>query len=346
MHFSLTVVFAFTLISVCAAQVKTLPVSQAMRPGWHSSVVKRPRKLPASQQTLRPHKQPLPKYSQPLDHLLQRPVRPFQPFPWPLHDHRLSTVARDVKLRNYEDVGGLMVRHQPFEEAILQPDSFEDTNFDGVLGLGSRGVFTDDEPSVFDNMVSQRLLPAPVFSLFLNRFNSSGPDSTLTIGGTNSDFYTGNFTFAPLTRSNRWQFELGGIKVSNHEGTISPWGSYAEVDSATPLIVGPLEEVDALNLRLGGAPLPGFPRKFFFDCSEVHTLPDVQFIVNGQKLSLSSKDYIVKDRNGQFSCFSLIVGKKWREETPMWTLGSPFMRAFYTQFDKGNFRIGFAKAKH
>ncbi|GFO45663.1 cathepsin d [Plakobranchus ocellatus] len=246
-------------------------------------------------------------------------------------------------------VAGLKVKNQTFGEVIQEPDLFQDMNIDGIFGLGFRG--DAEGPTVFDNMVIQGLLPASVFSLYLNRFNMGDRDSVLTLGGINSDYYTGEFVYAPLRSPNYWQFRIDGVRIAKRAGVYSMGGCEAIVDSGTPFIFGPIEEVDILNLVLGGSPLQGWPRmvsdRFSFDCSKLESLPDVKFIVNGIKLSLSSKDYVIQEyRDRELICYSAFVGTKWEEdETPVWILGSAFMRAYYTVFDKENNRVGFAKVK-
>ncbi|GFN84957.1 cathepsin d [Plakobranchus ocellatus] len=246
--------------------------------------------------------------------------------------------------RSQEDihVAGVTARNEIFGEAIVNSNFFEGTTNDGVFGLG----FSNAEPTLFDNMFYQRLLPAPIFSFYLNRFNSSDPDSVLTLGGTNPDYYTGDFTFANLTVPNVWKFKIDRVQLSNNTGIFNGWGCQAIVNSSTPLIIGPKEEVDVLNRKLGGTPFLGDPTMYELDCSEVESLPDVEFIVNGKKLSLSSKDYVVKTSAGrQTVCYSGILGSSWKQnESPVWILGMSFMRVYYTQFDKGKMRIGFAKA--
>ncbi|GFO01801.1 cathepsin d [Plakobranchus ocellatus] len=242
-------------------------------------------------------------------------------------------------------VAGFQVQDQIFGEAVVESDLFKDMTNDGILGLG---IAQGNELSVFDNMVKQELLPAPVFSFYLNRFASNDRTSVLTLGGTNPDYYTGNFTFVDLALPNSWQFKIDRIQLSNRARVLNRNGHQAIADSSTSLIIGPLEEVHKLNTMLGGVPLLGHPKMFLLDCSKVDRLPDVEFIVNGQKLSLSSKDYVLKFPGKRRTLgLSSLVGKRWHEgETPVWYLGFTFMRTFYTQFDKGNNRIGFAKANH
>ncbi|GFN76158.1 cathepsin d [Plakobranchus ocellatus] len=245
-------------------------------------------------------------------------------------------------------LGGSTVKNQTFGEAIVDTDLFADTGNDGVIGLGFRDISRGEAPTVFDNMVSQGVVPAPVFSFYLNRKNSNGPESTLTLGGTNSDLYTGDFLFVDLDEPGSWHFKMDRIQIANGGGTVCKEGCLGLADTGTSFITGPLEEVDFLNTQLGGKPLPTFPKMYVLDCSDLDSLPDVEFVVNGQKLTLTNKDYIVKINNdGETLCFSGFVGRSvYKNFSPVWVLGDVFIRAYYTQFDKGNSRIGFAKAKH
>ncbi|GFN84847.1 cathepsin d [Plakobranchus ocellatus] len=153
-------------------------------------------------------------------------------------------------------VAGLTIENQIFGEAIIESDLFSSNLNDGVFGLG----LTIYGPTVFDNMVNQGLLPAPVFSFYLNRQDSDGPTSVLTLGGTNPEYYTGDFTYVDLTASDRWQFEIERVQLSNGDVLMSESGRQAVVDSSTSLIVGPMEEVAILNRKLGAKPLPGHVR--------------------------------------------------------------------------------------
>ncbi|GFO15488.1 cathepsin d [Plakobranchus ocellatus] len=281
-----------------------------------------------------------------------RPLRPHQNSHRSLRPHQLKAYARDVRLTNHRNVAGLTVQNQTFGEAILEPNNvFEDTPISGIMGLGFPDIEEEEEPTVFDNMVSQGILPAPVFSFYLKRIEADGPDSVLTLGGTNSDFYTGEFTFVDISESDQWQFKMDRIQLFNGAGIIYPQGYGAVVDSGASLIIGPKDEVDHLNRELGGSPIPEFPRMFRLDCSTVPYLPDIEFVVKGRKLALSSKYYIVRmllSEEEEPICMSgLIFNENWEEvKAPFWLLGNLFMRAFYTQFDKGNSRIGFAKTKY
>ncbi|GFN84860.1 cathepsin d [Plakobranchus ocellatus] len=128
---------------------------------------------------------------------------------------------------------------------------------DGMLGLGFSGIDAGEELTVLDNMVSQGLLPAPVFSFYFNRYNSRDRDSVLTLGGTNPDYYTGDFTFANLSMPDHWQFEIDRIQLANDLGTASFYTCQAEINTGSSLIVGPSYQVGVLNKRLGAKPMKG-----------------------------------------------------------------------------------------
>ncbi|GFN84851.1 cathepsin d [Plakobranchus ocellatus] len=414
MNLTPAVVLLLTLVSVCAAQVVSLPFSTARRVPWqHKSVGK----------MLEPPR--------PLRESLHRPIKHFsKPYQKPIRDFRINATTRDIKLENYFNklycgsihigtpeqdffvaldtetpitwvpsihspskpkfhlftrtskpynnessstytpngrpfgvdygpgqvsgycsqdnvvIGGATVNNQVFGEAIIKPKMFEDSINDGILGMGFGGSNTGKEISLFDNMVNQGLLPAPVFSTYFNRYGSNGPDSMLTLGGTNPKYYTGDFTYVDLSRPDRWQFEIDRIQVSN-DLLVSCWNQcQAVVDSSSSVIIGPSFEVDRLNRRLGATPLERDPKLYTFERSQLKSLPDLEFVVNGKKLIMTGEDYanqIPGPHPNQY--FSGIVGKRFdSEETPVWILGLSFLRTYYTQFDKGNRRIGFAKA--
>ncbi|GFO24888.1 cathepsin d [Plakobranchus ocellatus] len=204
-------------------------------------------------------------------------------------------------------VAGLAVRNQSFGELVVADDTFKDMDIDGVFGLVPTGAGGDEGPTVFENMISQLRVPISAFSLYLNR-----------------------------------------VEIINVNQYICDERSWVELDTSTPLIQGPLEEIRMLHYWLGGEMHEKLLGRFVFDCSKVDSLPDVGFTVSGHMLRLSSRDYVIKeDEDGQVTCFSAFAGFYWRNDNlPVWFFGSSFMRAYYTYFDKGNRRIGFAKAKH
>ncbi|GFO17767.1 lysosomal aspartic protease [Plakobranchus ocellatus] len=87
-----------------------------------------------------------------------------------------------------------------------------------------------------------------------------------------------------------------GVQLSSGDSIFSKSGYQAVVDSSSSFVAGPFEETRVINQQLGGKSFIGHHGlyNYKFDCSEVDNLPDVEFIVNGQKLSLSGRDYTAR----------------------------------------------------
>ena len=66
-------------------------------------------------------------------------------------------------------VASIAVVNQTFGEALQESSDFINTPADGLLGMGFLEMSVDKVPTVFGNMVRQKLLPKPVFSFYLNR---------------------------------------------------------------------------------------------------------------------------------------------------------------------------------
>uniref|UniRef100_A0A0K0DK16 Peptidase A1 domain-containing protein n=1 Tax=Angiostrongylus cantonensis TaxID=6313 RepID=A0A0K0DK16_ANGCA len=72
------------------------------------------------------------------------------------------------------------------------------------------------------------------------------------------------------------------------------------------------------------------------NCSTMMQQPDLEFIINGIKYTLPSKEYIV----------DIELGEGKASYGAEWILGTPWIRTYCNIHDFGQARIGFAKAKH
>ncbi|CAL4975135.1 unnamed protein product [Urochloa decumbens] len=151
-------------------------------------------------------------------------------------------------------VGNLVVQNQEFIEATHEPGfTFLFAKFDGILGLAFQEISVEGSVPVWYNMMSQRLVPEPVFSFWLNRNPIEGEGGEIVFGGVDPQHYKGDITYTRVTRKGYWQFEMGDFLIGEESTGICVDGCAAIADSGTSLIAGPLVAIAQIHERIGAA---------------------------------------------------------------------------------------------
>ncbi|EDX00780.1 lysosomal aspartic protease [Drosophila yakuba] len=223
---------------------------------------------------------------------------------------------------------GLTVQSQTFGEVTTeQGTNFVDAYFDGILGMGFPSLAVDGVTPTFQNMIQQGLVQSPVFSFFL-RDNGSVTfyGGELILGGSDSSLYSGYLTYTDVIETAYWKFQTDYIKIGT---TFISTFAAAIADTGTSLIIAPLSQYAQIS-QLFNANSEGV-----FQCSSTTSYPDLIININGVDFRIPAKYYIIQEG---YYC-SLAIQSINQD---FWIMGDVFLGRFYTEFDVGNQRLGFA----
>jgi len=192
-------------------------------------------------------------------------------------------------------------------------------------------------PLIFDLLYTQGKVEGNSFSFYLTKVPGSN-GSALVLGGVNSKYYTGDFKYYDLSMELYWGIDMDDIIFN---GTSYKTGKLLGIiDTGTSVIVGPTKVVANMTKAFGN----GTQKQV--DCSKVSTLPTLDFIFSGDKFSLKGEDYILKvSQGGKDVCIVGILGLDLPPQLgEAFIIGDAFIKTFYTHFDVGKKRVGFARA--
>lgn len=246
------------------------------------------------------------------------------------------------------DIGTHTVPNAVFGQITTEPGAiWVESPFDGIAGLAFPfASIPPGTPSIFDQLAATGQLKQDVFSFYLST-QHGGPtngSSALVLGGTNPAYYTGSFTYLPSQKfeglAAYWLVHgddllVDGASLDLCKGFLTQKCKFV-VDTGTSVITGPHAKLQPLINKIGNVSS---------DCSNVDSLPTLSFMLAGKPFTLEPSYYVLRltAANGQDECQ---LGMQALDQAGLWILGDPFLRKYYTVFDRtGNGRVGFALAK-
>ncbi|XP_040277778.1 cathepsin E [Bufo bufo] len=235
-------------------------------------------------------------------------------------------------------VQGITVQNQVFAESVSEPGStFQDANFDGILGLAYPSLAVDGCTPVFDNMINQNLVEEPVFGVYMTRDPNSSDGGELLFGGYDTSRFSGQLNWVPVTVHGYWQIQVDSILVGGEEAFCSQ-GCQAIIDTGTSLIAGPSSDILLLQGYIG---VTETDEEYGVSCSNLGSMPNVTFVINGVNYNLLPEQYTLPE--GEDYCSSGFQGQDIPPPAgPLWILGDVFIGQFYSVFDRGYNRVGLA----
>eukprot|EP00933_Yihiella_yeosuensis_P017447 TRINITY_DN14572_c0_g2_i1.p1 TRINITY_DN14572_c0_g2~~TRINITY_DN14572_c0_g2_i1.p1 ORF type:complete len:457 (+),score=48.34 TRINITY_DN14572_c0_g2_i1:56-1426(+) len=215
--------------------------------------------------------------------------------------------------------------------------------FSGIVGLSHVNklplAFSGDNNDL-RSMLTEMGIKS--FSLCLSRSTSASfPPGYLSFGFDAAKMmaeHPGNFQSASVVGDTHWSTLLSGLQIDGIDTSnyCKPHCS-ALIDSGTSLLAFPLSfksVTDRLTDRISS------------DCSNIDQLPVLSFNLGDGRVLLPPKAYVFKgSKDGKPACrggFMHIQKKSQFGEVFM--LGMPFLRYYYTIFDRQNSKLHFARS--
>lgn len=183
-----------------------------------------------------------------------------------------------------------------------------------------------------DHLVSNEALKKPIFSVFLSDSDLEG--SEITFGDIKDYHMASSMFWQPVSRdTGYWQVQIKDITINNQPMSLCTDCQVA-VDTGTSQLAGPTDVIMTLSKKLDVQ----------HDCSNFKSLPDLGFVVGEHILNLKPEDYVDKSSDGcEVSLMPLDVPPP---NGPLFIFGDPFLRKYYTAYDRAGSRVGFAAARH
>lgn len=212
--------------------------------------------------------------------------------------------------------------------------------FDGILGVGMPQGSLEKRFNFIGNLAEAGALKRDRFSVWMANENDT-ENSEIIFGEVAEDRLASELLWLPISRfdTGMWQATMDDFVVDNTQiGLCGSTGCQVAFDTGTNAIAAPEHIIStilsAVNVQQ--------------DCSNYDSLPQFGVSFQGSILNLDKRDYVKRVSTAssvqcyhQFLPMDLEGPKK-----DMILLGDPFMKRYYTVFDRESLHIGLALSKH
>lgn len=231
------------------------------------------------------------------------------------------------------------------------------THFSGIVGMGHPSYIPEGFSGAGgspETLLST--MGVDGFAVCLERWGDSAP-GWFIFGPTVSSWPSSQgFQSLRVVGDVHWAVRMTDVYIEGQDvGDPCSTGCGAIIDSGTSLISAP-PSAQAVVARLS--------RLVKQDCSNIHTLPTLRMKLDGVDIELPPRAYVIQNKRSvggnssawdwlypgsQYShdseCFAAFMSiDKTSQVGPVWILGMPFLRYYYTVFDRSYKKIHIAEA--
>eukprot|EP00928_Gymnodinium_smaydae_P073737 TRINITY_DN56881_c0_g1_i1.p1 TRINITY_DN56881_c0_g1~~TRINITY_DN56881_c0_g1_i1.p1 ORF type:complete len:469 (+),score=107.27 TRINITY_DN56881_c0_g1_i1:79-1407(+) len=248
-------------------------------------------------------------------------------------------------------------------------------DFDGVLGLGLEALTLNKSFSFFGTLSQQNPEMLPMFSVYLARNDRDRAGSFITFGGYEEQRAASAVAWSPVVMTNfgYWQVQIKRVRIGDYVLPYCAEGDCrAILDTGTSLLGVPKLAVQDMHSQLTRVLPEDLAARSDTDCRQVPG-PVMHFdLEDGITVSLNPEDYsrpapqILKAKDGsgagaaaaagqvqapppeqKRACRSVLlpIDLKPPVGPKAFIWGEPLLRRYYTMYDWGAKRVGFALAR-
>ncbi|KAF2670776.1 acid protease [Microthyrium microscopicum] len=241
-------------------------------------------------------------------------------------------------------VAGIAALGQPISLINRQtPTLFESTGIQGIFGMSPGALSTSKSATYFQTLIKQGSVKQAIFSLFLSPKKVGKAE--ITIGGIDQTKFTGNISYPPQnTALPYWNVQFQSITVNGKASNVR--GQTAIADSGTSNIIAPFADAKAIYALISPNIKLIDPRGAYgIPCSQIKDLnATITFAFGAGKYTIPSEELSVGEYPGMpGTCQTLINSSK---DMNGWIIGGSLMKYYYTVWDVGNKRLGWATVAH
>ncbi|KAI9312352.1 aspartic peptidase domain-containing protein [Dichotomocladium elegans] len=218
------------------------------------------------------------------------------------------------------------------------------------------------------NLANRSIISEPIFSVFLNSQYQPGYSGEITFGGIDTSKYTGSLTYVPVSPLRMegyntpmyiyWAVDVLGAK--NSKGYTASFSNATKfvVDTGNTLTYLPAAvSLDLVNSVVGSAVTVDTTNGVYMvPCSLASSNVTVSLLVASSltntnsppvELTVGMPELVLRSYGDDTICaFGIApLSGDIGDSSDLFIIGDPFLRSFYTVYDMGQNRIGFAAAK-
>ena len=219
---------------------------------------------------------------------------------------------------------------------------------DGILGLGpTMGTNPVDGKLFIEQAYDTGVIDEKIFSLSIQ---TEKLDSYLTVGGYDLDQYAqSDLSWHNVVENGYWSLPFEGMFYGDQIIHKSPPNDTIIVDSGTSYFLMPPTPFNAFIAKLVRLGINCWPTEtggmYFISCNcrnpnSVNRFEDINLVVDNVQYTIPVDRYVERYDDGE--CGLKILSLEM--STDMWILGLNFFHEYYTIFDQGEKRIGFAQS--